>query len=130
MAKVQSLENVIFVSEDIMQILENRVTELKIERKEIVNAHKEQKFRVKMLRNEINLINEEVKNYKVAIKDQILNRLGSRMGWKFINDMEMAIIDYMIILSKPIARKTENDLINETTILKVILLYTIIFHFC
>lgn len=129
MDKVQSLENVIVISKDVMQILENRVSELKIERKEIVNAHKEQKLRVKMLRKEINLINEDVKNYKIAIKDEILNRLGSRMGWKFINDMEMAIIDYMIILSKPMAKNTETDLIKETAILKVIVMYTIIFQF-
>lgn len=123
MAKVQTLENTIIISEDVIQVLENRVSELKIERKDIVDTFKETKLHAKLLRKEINMMIEDVKNYKVAIKDAIMNKLGSRSGWKFINDMEMAIIDYMIVKNKPIAKTTENSFVKEISLLKVSVQY-------
>lgn len=119
MDKVKSLENTIILSENVMEVLENRVSELKIEKKDIDNTFKEKKLHAKLLRKEINIMNEDVKNYKVAIKDEIMNKFGSRSGWKFVNDMEMAIIDYMIMKNKPIQNKTENRFVKEISLLKV-----------
>lgn len=125
MANVQRLENTIIISDDVMQVLDKRVSELKIERKDIVDTFKETKLHAKRLRNEINMMNEDVKNYKVAIKDEIMKKLGLRSGWKCINDMEMAIIDYMIVKNKPIAKTTENSFVKEISLIKVSVPYNI-----
>lgn len=96
MAKVKVLKNAILVNGHVMETLENRVSELKIEKKNIIYAHKDERLQAKKLHIEINKINDDVKRYKLAIKDEILKKCGMRKSWKFIDEMEVAIINYMI----------------------------------
>lgn len=119
MAKAKLLKNSILVHGNVMQVLMNRVTELKEERKDIKNTYKNEKLLAKQLRTEINMTEHVLKNYKVAIKDELMKKFRMETDWNFLDDMEMAIINCMIIEAKSNAEEIEERFIKEVKLLEV-----------
>lgn len=119
MANVKLLKNAILVNNNVMQTLENRVSELKEEKLNIIYAHKDERLQAKKLRIEIKKMNEDVKICKLAIKDEILKKCEMRKSWKLIDDMEVAIINNMIIQSPFNEKETREPFIKKIKLLKV-----------
>lgn len=102
-----------------MQVLMNRVAELKEERKDIKKTYKNERSLAKQLRTEINMAEHILKNYKVAIKDELMKKFKMETEWSFLDDMEMAIINCMIIEAKSNAEEIEERFIKEVKCLEV-----------
>lgn len=119
MTKPKLLNNSILVYENVMQILTNRVTELKKEKQDIKKTWKSEKLLAKQLRKEINVLEQTLKNYKLAIKDEIMNKFRLETNWNFIDSMEMDIIKYMIIQAQSNADEMREHFIKEVKLLEV-----------
>lgn len=120
MTKANMLNSSILVYGNVMQVLTNRVTELKKEREEIIDTYKNEKLIAKQLRAEINVMEHILKKYKVAIRDEMIKKFKIETDWNFLDDMEMAIINYMIIQAKSHTEETKENFIKEIKLLKVI----------
>lgn len=120
MTKANMLNSSILVYGDVMQVLTNRVTELKKEREEIIDTYKNEKLIAKQLRMEINVMEQVLKKYKVAIRDEMIKKFKIETDWNFLDNMEMAIINYMIIQAKSYAEETKDNFIKEIKLLEVI----------
>lgn len=119
MAKAKLLKNSILVYGNVMQVLMNRVAELKEERKDIKKMYKNERLLAKQLRTEISMEEHVLKNYKVAIKDELMKKFRMETEWNFLDDMEMAIINCMIIEAKSNAEEIEERFIKEVKFLEV-----------
>lgn len=119
MVKAKLLKNSILVYGNVMQILMNRVAELKEERIDIKKTYKNERTLAKQLRTEINMTEHVLKNYKVAIKDELMKKFRMETEWNFLDDMEMAIINCMIIEAKSNAEEIEERFIKEVKRLEV-----------
>lgn len=119
MTKAKLLENSILVYGNIMQVLTNRVAELKKEREDIKDVYKDEKSLAKQLRTEITAMEHVLKKYKVAIKDEMIKKFRMETDWSFLDDMEMAIINYMIIQAKSNADETKERFTKEIKSLEV-----------
>ncbi|VVC33540.1 WD40/YVTN repeat-like-containing domain,WD40 repeat,WD40-repeat-containing domain [Cinara cedri] len=97
MTKTRLFKNSILVHGNVIQDLANRVTELKKETEEIQKTYKKEQLKAKQLRTEIANTNLDLKNYKLAIKDEIMKKFKTIASWSFIDEMERTIINYMII---------------------------------
>lgn len=117
--KATFFDKAILVHGNIMQDLTNRVTELKKEKKDIKEKYKEEKLHAKMLRTEINEMEHVLKKYKVAIKDEMMKKFRMETDWNFLDNMEMAIINQMIIQTKSNAEEMKEHFIKEIDSLKV-----------
>lgn len=113
------LQNSILVYGNVMQVLTNRVTELKKEKQDIKITYKDEKLLAKQLRTEINAMEHILKKYKVAIKDEMIKKFRMEMDWRFIDDMEMAIINFMIIQAQSNVNKTKECFVKEIKSLEV-----------
>lgn len=113
------LQSSILVYGNVMQVLTNRVTELKKEKQEIKIIYKGEKLLAKQLRTEINIMEHILKKYKVAIKDEMIKKFRMEMDWRFVDNMEMAIINYMIIQAQSNANKTKECFVKEIKLLEV-----------
>lgn len=113
------LQSSILVYGNVMQVLTNRVTELKKEKQDIKITYKSEKLLAKQLRTEINTMEHILKKYKVAIKDEMMKKFRMEMDWKFVDDMEMAIINFMIIQTQSNANKTKECFAKEIKSLEV-----------
>lgn len=113
------LQSSILVYGNVMQVLTNRVTELKKEKHDIKITYKSEKLLAKQLRTEINAMEHILKKYKVAIKDEMMKKFRMEMDWKFVDDMEMAIINFMIIQTQSNANKTKECFAKEIKSLEV-----------
>lgn len=119
MTKAKLLKNSILVYGNVMQVLMSRVAELKEERKDIKKTYKNERSLAKQLRTEINMAEHVLKNYKVAIKDELMKKFSMETEWNFLDDMEMAIINCMIIEAKSNAEEIEERFIKEVKCLEV-----------
>lgn len=119
MAKAKLLKNSILVYGNVMQVLMNRVAELKEERKDIKKTYKNERSLAKQLRTEINMAEHVLKNYKIAIKDELMKKFKMETEWNFLDDMEMAIINCMVIEAKSNAEEIEERFIKEVKCLEV-----------
>lgn len=127
MMKANMLNSSILVYGNVMQVLTNRVIELKKEREEIIDTYKNEKLIAKQLRTEINVMEQVLKKYKVAIRDELLKKFKIETDWNFLDDMEMAIINYMIIQSKSQTEEMKENCNKEIKLLEVI---TILYILC
>lgn len=119
MTNAKLLENSILIYGNIMQVLTNRVTELKKEREDIADTFKNEKLLSKQFRAEINMMEQLLKKYKVAIKDEMIKKFRIESNWHFIDNMEMAIINYMIIQAKSNAGDMKERFAKEEKSLEV-----------
>lgn len=126
MCKAQFQNSSVLVNGNVMQVLANRVTELKKETDDIKYEYKSEKLNAKQLRTEINAMEQILKNYKVAIRDEMIKKFRIETDWSFLDDMEMAIINYMIVQAKSRPEETKERFINETKLLEVIVTCNII----
>lgn len=126
MCKAQLQNSSVLVNGNVMQVLANRVTELKKETDDIKYEYTSEKLNAKQLRTEINAMEQILKNYKVAIRDEMIKKFRIETDWSFLDDMEMAIINYMIVQAKSRPEETKERFINETKLLEVIVTCNII----
>lgn len=119
MIKAKLLKSSILIHGNGLQVLTNRVTELKKEKQDIKNKYKEEIFVAKQLRTEINVMEHILKKYKTIIKDEMIKKFRMETDWSFINDMEMAIINYMIIQAQSNSEETKECFIKEVKLLEV-----------
>lgn len=119
MTKAKLLKTSVLVYGNVMQILTNRVIELKKEKEDINKIYKDEKLLAKQLHKEINMMETILKKYKVAIKDEIMNKFRLETNWNFLDNMEMDIINYMIIQAKSNAGEMREHLIKEVKLLEV-----------
>jgi len=122
MTKAKSLKNSILLYGNVIQDLSNRATELKKEEKEIIHILKNEKLCAKKDRIEIAKMENVLKNIKISIKDEIIKKFKTETNWKFLDEMEMTIIDYMIIKSKSESQDLKDHFIQEIRILEVLYL--------
>lgn len=113
------LQSSILVYGNVMQVLTNRVTELKKEKQDIKITYKGEKLLAKQLRTEINAMEHILKKYKVAIKDEMIKKFRMEMDWRFVDNMEMAIINFMIIQAQSNANKAKECFVKEIKSLEV-----------
>lgn len=118
-AKSRLLKNSILVYGNVMQVLTNRVTELKKEIDDIKDTYKDEKLLAKQLRTEINAMEHVLKKIKVAIRDEMIKKFRMETDWSFLDDMEMAIINCMIIQAKSNAEETKQRFVKEVKLLEV-----------
>jgi len=118
--KAKSLKNSILLYGNVVQDLSNRAAELKKEEKEIINILKKEKLCAKKDRIEIVKMENDLKNIKIAIKDEIKKKFKTETNWSFLDEMEMTIIDYMIIKSKSEAKDSKERFNRELRILEVL----------
>jgi len=118
--KAKSLKNSILLYGNVIQDLSNRAAELKKEEKEIINILKIEKLCAKKDRIEIAKMENDLKNIKIAIKDEMIKKFKTETKWSFLDQMEMTIIDYMIIKSKSEAKDSKERFIRELGILEVL----------
>lgn len=119
MIKAKLLENSILVQGNVLQVLTNRVTELKKEKQDLKNMYKEEQIVAKQLRTEINVMEHILKKYKTTIKNEMVKKFRIETDWDFINDMEMAIIKYMIIQDQSNVEETKKSFTKEIKLLEV-----------
>ncbi|CAH1730872.1 unnamed protein product [Aphis gossypii] len=117
-SKAKSLKTSILLYGNVLQDLSKRTVELKREEKDIIKTLKKEKLCAKKDRIEIAKMENVLKNIKTAIKDEMVKKFKTEMDWKFLDQMEMTIIDYMIINSKTDARDTKKRFIHELKILE------------
>lgn len=118
--KAKSLKSSILLYGNVVQDLTNRAAELKKEEKEIINMLKKEKLCAKKDRIEIVKMENDLKNIKIAIKDEMIKKFKTETKWSFLDEMEMTIIDYMIIKSKSEAKDSKERFIRELRILEVL----------
>uniref|UniRef100_A0A2S2P1G3 WD repeat-containing protein 52 n=2 Tax=Schizaphis graminum TaxID=13262 RepID=A0A2S2P1G3_SCHGA len=118
MTKAKLLKSCIVLYGNVMQDLTNRVIELKKEKKEIVYTFKNEKLVAKQFRTEITKMENILKSYKIAIKDEMIKKFKIETDWNFLDEMEMTIINYMIINSKSKAKDTKECLLREIKLLE------------
>jgi len=118
--KAKSLKNSILLYGNVIQDLSNRAAELKKEEKEIINILKTEKICAKKDRIEIAKMENDLRNIKIAIKDEMIKKFKTVKNWSFLDQMEMTIIDYMIIKSKSEAKDSKERFIRELKILEVL----------
>ncbi|XP_025191573.1 uncharacterized protein LOC112591851 [Melanaphis sacchari] len=118
MTKAKLLKNCIVLYGNVMQDLTNRVMELKKEKKEIINTFKNEKLVAKQFRMEITKMENILKSYKIAIKDEMIKKFKIETDWNFLDEMEMTIIDFMIINSKSKAKDTKECFLREIRLLE------------
>ncbi|XP_029341420.1 cilia- and flagella-associated protein 44-like [Acyrthosiphon pisum] len=116
--KAKLLKDSILLYGNVIQDLSNRASELKKEEKEIVNILKKEKLCAKKDRIEIAKMEIDLRNIKIAIKDEMFKKFKTVTNWNFIDQMEMTIIDYMIIKSKSEAKDSKERFIRELKILE------------
>jgi len=119
-SKAKSLKNSILLYGNVIQDLSNRAAELKKEEKEIINILKKEKLCAKKDRIEISKMENDLRNIKTAIKDEMIKKFKTITNWNFLDQMEMTIIDYMIIKSKSEAKDSKERFIRELKILEVL----------
>jgi len=117
--KNQLWNGTVLVIGNVTQDLANRVTELKKETESIKLEYKNETLNAKQLRTEINAMEQILKSYKVAIKDEMMKKLKIETDWSFLDDMEMTIINYMIIQAKSRTKETKEHFITEIKLLEV-----------
>lgn len=120
LSKAKSLKNSILLYGNVLQDLSNRALELKKEEKEIIRTLQQEKLCAKKDRNRIANMENVLKNIKLATKDEILKKFKTEKDWKFLDKMEMTIIDYMIIKSKTDAKDAKKRFFKELRILEVL----------
>jgi len=118
--KAKSLKSSILLYGNVVQDLSNRAAELKKEEKEIINILKKEKICAKKDRIEIVKMENDLRNIKIAIKDEMIKKFKTQTKWSFLDEMEMTIIDYMIIKSKSEAKDSKERFIRELRILEVL----------
>ncbi|XP_022179157.1 uncharacterized protein LOC111039821 isoform X2 [Myzus persicae] len=118
MTKAKLLKCCILLYVNVMQDLTNRVMELKKEEKEIIHTLKNEKLVAKQFRTEITKMENILKNYKVAIKDEMIKKFKIETDWNFLDEMEITIINYMIIKSKSKAKDTKERFVQEIRLLE------------
>ncbi|XP_015370377.1 PREDICTED: uveal autoantigen with coiled-coil domains and ankyrin repeats-like [Diuraphis noxia] len=118
MTKAKSLKNSILLYGNVIQDLSNRAAELKKEEKEVINNLANEKLCAKKDRIEIAKMENVLKNIKISIKDEMIKKFKTETNWKFLDEMEMTIIDYMIIKSKSESQNLKNHFIQEIRILE------------
>lgn len=111
-----------------MQVLTNRVAELKKEIDDIKDTFKDEKLLAKQLRTDINRMEHVLKKMKVAIKDEMIKKFKMETSWSFLDDMEMAIINCMIIQAKSNTEETKERFIKEIKLLEVSIMPTLYDH--
>lgn len=126
MTKAKLLKSCIVLYGNVMQDLTNRVIELKKEKKEIVYTFKNEKLVAKQFRTEITKMENILKSYKIAIKDEMIKKFKIETDWNFLDEMEMTIINYMIINSKSKAKDTKECFLREIKLLEVSIPITIL----
>lgn len=119
MTNAESLESAILVYGNIMQVLPNRVAELKKERQDIRDTYNNEKLLAKQLHTEINKMEHVLKKYKVAIKDEMIKKFKMETDWSFVDNMEMAVINYMIIQVQSNADERKEHFIRDIKLLEV-----------
>lgn len=119
MIKAKLLESSILIHGNVLQVLTNRVAELKKEKQDIKNKYKEEISVAKQLRTEINVMEHILKKYKTTIKDEMIKKFRMETDWNFMNDMDMAIINYMIIQAQSNSEETKECFIKEVKLLEV-----------
>lgn len=119
MTKAKLIKNLILINGNVMQDLVNRVIELKKETEEIQKTFKKEKLKSKWSRTEVAKLKLDLKNYKVAIKDEILKKFKTIANWNFIDDMERTLINYMIICTNSNAKEITERYTKEMELLKV-----------
>lgn len=102
-----------------MQVLTNRVSELKKEINDIKYTYKDEKLLAKQLRTEINVMEHALKTIKVSIRDEMIKKFRMETDWSFLDDMEMSIINCMIIQAKSSAEETKERFAKEVKLLEV-----------
>ncbi|XP_029344284.1 cilia- and flagella-associated protein 44 isoform X2 [Acyrthosiphon pisum] len=118
MTKAKLLKSCILLYGNVMQDLTNRVMELKKEEKEIIYTLKNEKVVAKQFRTEITKMENILKSYKIAIKDEMIKKFKIETDWNFLDEMEMTIINYMIIKSKSKAKDTKERFVREIRLLE------------
>lgn len=118
-SKNQLWKSSVLLMGNVMQDLANRVPELEKETEGIKLEYKSEKLIAKQLRTEINAMEHVLKTYKVAIKDEMMKKFRIETDWSFLDDMEMAIINYMIAQAKSRTKETMDHLLTETKLLDV-----------
>jgi len=118
-AQDKLLKSCILLYGNVMQDLTNRVMELKKEEKEIIYTFKIEKIAAKQFRTEITKMENILKSYKIAIKDEMIKKFKIETDWNFLDEMEMTIINYMIIKSKSKAKDTKERFVREIRLLEV-----------
>jgi len=119
MTKAKSLKSSILLYGNVIQDLSNRAPELQKEEKVIMDIFKKEKSCAKKDRIEIAKMESILKNIKISIKDEMIKKFKTETNWKFLDEMEMTIIDYMIIKSKTEAQDLKDRFIQEIKILEV-----------
>lgn len=119
MTKAKMLKKAILVHGNLMQDLAKRVTEIKIESEAIKNDYEEEKLLARHLRAEVITLKNTIQKYKLDIKDEMIKKFKIEKNWKFLDDMEMTIINYMIILAKSSVEKTKARYTKEINMIKV-----------
>lgn len=128
MTKAKLLKNCILLYGNVMQDLTNRVMELKKEEKEIMYTLKNEKVVAKQFCTEITKMENILKSYKIAIKDEMIKKFKIETDWNFLDEMEMTIINYMIIKSKSKAKDTKERFVREIRLLEVPIYYITIYN--
>ncbi|XP_015370284.1 PREDICTED: uncharacterized protein LOC107166226 [Diuraphis noxia] len=116
--KDKLLKSCILLYGNVMQDLTNRVMDLKKEEKDIIYTFKNEKLVAKQFRTEIIKMENILKSYKIAIKDEMIKKFKIETDWNFLDEMEMTIINYMIIKSKSKAKDTKESFIQEIRLLE------------
>jgi len=125
MTKATVLKDAILVHGDAVQDLTERVVELKQECEAVKRDFEAEKSLTRRLRTETNAL-ENIKNkYKTDIKDEIIKKFRIESTWKFLDDMEMTIINYLIIQAKSNVVKTNERYNKELQLFKVSICYII-----
>lgn len=119
MTKVKLLKSCIVLYGNVMQDLTNRVMELKKEKREIIYTLKNEKLVAKQFCTEITKMENILKSYKIAIKDEMIKKFKIETDWNFLDEMEMTIISYMIINSKSKTKDTKEYFLREIRLLEV-----------
>lgn len=118
--KAKSLKSSILLYGNVIQDISNRAVELKKEEKEIRNILKKEKLCAKKDRIEIVKMENDLKNIKTAIKNEMIKKFKIETKWSFLDQMEMTIIDYMMIKSKSETKDSKERFIRELRILEVL----------
>lgn len=113
------MKSSVLVSEHDIQLLKNRVSELKNEKKSIERFYNNEILLNKKLYIEKNAIESILKEYKISIKNEFKNKFGIEKDWSFLNNMEMDIINCMIIETEVNPKKIENRFTKEVKMLEV-----------
>lgn len=124
MAKAKMLKKAILVHGNLLRDLVKRVTELKKESEAIKNDYEKEKLLARHLRAEVITLTNVIKKYKIDIKDEMIKKFKIENNWKFLDDMEMTIINYMIILAKSSVEKTKARYMKKINMIKVSRYYT------